>query len=120
MVTPSARTKNDGHKLCGAEEFGQLIQTWLQAAASGHGRRHGDSRIGVGRDRVESCELGPDRSPDQSDPLVRGVGGVERVEDEVDAATLVLTVELGVAVVVADQRTAANAVDCPDKWLPGL
>jgi hypothetical protein len=34
VVMPSARTKNAGHALCGAEEFGQLIQTWLQAAAA--------------------------------------------------------------------------------------
>jgi hypothetical protein len=27
VVMPSARTKKAGHKLCGAEEFGQLIQT---------------------------------------------------------------------------------------------
>jgi hypothetical protein len=26
--------KNAGQQLCGADEFGQLIQTWLQAAAA--------------------------------------------------------------------------------------
>lgn len=34
VIMPSARTKNAGQQLCGAEEFGQLIQTWLQAAAA--------------------------------------------------------------------------------------
>ena len=33
MVMPSARTKNAGQPLSGADEFGQLIHTWLQAAA---------------------------------------------------------------------------------------
>lgn len=33
MVMPSARTRNAGHKLSGVDEFGQLIQRWLQAAA---------------------------------------------------------------------------------------
>ena len=27
VVMPSARTENAGHRLCGAEEFVQLIQT---------------------------------------------------------------------------------------------
>jgi len=29
---PSARTKKAGQQLCGADEFGQLIQTWLTSA----------------------------------------------------------------------------------------
>ena len=33
-MTPSARTTKDGHRLWRAEEFGQLIQTWLLAAAA--------------------------------------------------------------------------------------
>ena len=33
VVTPSARTKNAGYMLCGADEFEQLIHTWLHAAA---------------------------------------------------------------------------------------
>lgn len=33
IVMPSARTKKAGQQLCGAEEFGQLIQMWLQGAA---------------------------------------------------------------------------------------
>jgi hypothetical protein len=31
---PSARTKKAGQQLSGAEELGQLIQTWLAAAAA--------------------------------------------------------------------------------------
>ena len=34
IVTPSALTKNAGHMLSGVEEFEQLIQTWLEAAAA--------------------------------------------------------------------------------------
>ena len=34
VVTPSARTKNAGQQLCGAEVFGQLTQMWLEAAAA--------------------------------------------------------------------------------------
>jgi hypothetical protein len=33
IVMPSARTKKAAHRLCGALESGQLIQTWLRAAA---------------------------------------------------------------------------------------
>jgi hypothetical protein len=32
IVIPSERTKNAGHRLCGAELFGQEIHTLLQAA----------------------------------------------------------------------------------------
>ncbi|CAO5157635.1 hypothetical protein FAIPA1_10184 [Frankia sp. AiPs1] len=34
LTTPSARTKKDPQQLSRAEEFGQLIQTWLAAAAA--------------------------------------------------------------------------------------
>src|SRR5690606_7428531 len=46
-------------------------------------------------------------------PLVRRVAGVEGVEHQLDATSLVLPVQLGIPVVVADQRSAANTVDLP-------
>ncbi len=41
------------------------------------------------------------------------MGSVEGVEDELDAVLLVLAVQLGVAVVIADQCAAVDAVDVP-------
>ena len=81
---------------------------------SGHGRRHGDSRIGEGGGRVEPLELPPNTGADSGDSLRCNMGGVEGVKDNFDTELLVLAVQLRKAVVVADQGTAQNAVDVPD------
>ena len=57
--------------------------------------------------------LGADRGADGRDSLRRDVPGVERVEHQLDTERDVVPVQLREAVVVADQRPAADAVDVP-------
>jgi len=83
--TPSARLRNDGQRLSGAEEFGQLIQRRLDAAAAVIVAAHGD-RVGEHRRRIQRRQFGSDARTDGRDALGRSVGGVEGVEQELHAS----------------------------------
>ena len=63
--------------------------------------------------RVEPSQLRPYRFSISATPLRAHVAGVERVEDKLDAQLLVMAVQLGEAVVVADKRPATDPVDVP-------
>ncbi len=81
------------------------------------------------RMKIERRQVRPDARPDHGNPLGRGVGGVERMEHELHALSFVLPVQLGVAVLGADEGTAADPVaiaqpvsrskNHPDAELPG-
>ena len=112
-VTPSAGMKTQATRFRGRRS-GAANPHVVACRGRGHGRRHGDHGIGVGGRPIEAAKIGTDCRTDGGDPLWGGMGGVERAEHQFDSQALVGPVEFGVAIVVADERPAADPVDVPD------